>query len=124
MHRTYFYKLNDNYFELLKDDKIIVGNLLNNLEQKNVEKQISLMLKKIDFNEITAILKDLMKHDNNINFVDNIIHFSSSDCGFEQIIIYDYYICYDYSDNIQYLLKLSKETFKNYVKLEKSLVNV
>ena len=70
MHRTYFYKLNDNYFELLKDDKIIVGNLLNNLEQKNVEKQISLMLKKIDLNEITVILKDLMKHDNNINFVD------------------------------------------------------
>lgn len=124
MKKILFYQLNDAFKETLENEEQMIENLMNNQFLHTCKEQLMYLLKRQDVQEITRKISNQCEELSNLTIQENVIHFMMGKDIFEQIIVYDYYLTYEYDNEYKILYKKLHKVLCDYKEINESQMEV
>ena len=124
MHKMIFFQWDEHYQDQLSEE--IVQNLFDNYHLDSCQKQLEIVLKRQNISTVMEQCLRLCKGMEQLTVAENVIHLIVNEEIFEQLIFYEHYICYEYDNQHQILLKKCHSILNKYQQLNetKRLVTV
>ncbi len=119
-----FFQWDEHYQDQLSVE--IVQNLFDNYHLDSCQKQLEIVLKRQNISTVMEQCLRLCKGMEQLTVAENVIHLIVNEEIFEQLIFYEHYICYEYDNPHQILLKKCHSILNQYQQLNetKRLVTV
>lgn len=124
MKKILFYQLQNSFLDLFLNESDIISNLINNHELEVARKQLSLMLKPLDNQQIINLIVHECHDLEELIVSENVIHLSIKNEFFEQIVIFDNYISYEYDNEYKILYKKIKNVLKDFHECNETISRV
>ncbi len=124
MKKILFYQLQNSFLDLFLNEADIISNLINNHELEVARKQLSLMLKPLDNQQIINLIVHECHDLEELIVSENVIHLSIKNEFFEQIVIFDNYISYEYDNEYKILYKKIKNVLKDFHECNETISRV
>lgn len=114
MKKILFYQLQPDFQNLFDNESDIIGNLIANQEIDTAREQLHFMLQPIDYQHILNLIVHECHDLPELIVSENVIHLSIKNEFFEQIVIFDYYISYEFDNDYKILYKKLQRILKDY----------
>ena len=124
MKKILFYQLNESFKNTLENEERMIENLMNNQNTYACKKQLRYLLKKQDVQQIIQKISNQCEELSNLTIQENVIHFMMGKDIFEQIIVFDYYLTYEYDNEYKILYKKIQKVLCDYKEINESQMEV